>query len=137
MKNQKKQTKIRKCFFRATEEAYQKIEKDREQLASMLNKKIDFSEYCRICLLKENVQDNILLEEKLRDMIYQIRKIGVNINQIAKCINQGLYVVGEEGLKREIPRLKEQLSNVENQITVLFYGRSHNGDHKINEHKSQ
>ncbi len=133
----KSSTKKETIKFRVDKDGLQLFEKRRQEMQEKLGlQKLSRSDFCRICIFQDSVNDNRILQEELSRLIYQVRKIGVNINQIAKCINEGFYIVGEESLKRELPELKNLLSQVEKRITGFSYRRVANGDHKINEYKS-
>lgn len=134
----KSSTKKETIKFRVDKEGLQLFERKRQEMQEKLGlKKLSRSDFCRICIFQDSANDNLILKEELSRLIYQVRKIGVNINQIAKCINEGFYVVGEENLKRELPEVKNLLSQVEKRIAGFSYRSVVNGDYKINEHKSQ
>ena len=64
------------------------------------------------------------LKKEIRDLIFQIRKIGVNVNQIAKKINAGYVEKDAEKL------LLQELKNVEHCFYTLMEKLEH-GDNKI------
>ncbi len=71
---------IRKTI-RFTPDEYEKIEEQREKT------NLDFTSFCKSAILKKRVKTKE--EENFkRDLIYQINKIGVNLNQIARAVNQ-------------------------------------------------
>lgn len=92
--------------FRVTEEEYAKIKKKTER-AGIRNQNV--SEYVRRQVL--GAEYPYLKEKLLRSMNYQIRKIGVNINQIAARYNSGIYLSGD----------KEQLEADVKKLYQLFY----------------
>lgn len=51
--------------------------------------KVNLSAYCRDKILRQNKLSSIKSDEMIDELRYQVRKIGVNINQIAKLINAG------------------------------------------------
>jgi len=67
---------------------------------------IKFSDYARSKILNLKIKTNIEI-----DYIYQIKKIGTNINQIAKKINQNN--------SSEKIELLEKLLDIENQLKKL------------------
>ena len=71
---------IRKTI-RFTPDEYEKIEEQREKT------NLDFTSFCKSAILKKKVKTK---EEEFfnQDLIYQINKIGVNLNQIARAVNQ-------------------------------------------------
>ena len=71
---------IRKTI-RFTPDEYEKIEEQREKT------NLDFTSFCKSAILKKKVVTK-LEEDFNRDLIYQVNKIGVNLNQIARAVNQ-------------------------------------------------
>ncbi len=59
------------------------------QTAKFENGKENFSYYIREKLLESSRYKNSCLEQQLRDIRYELRKIGTNINQVTKKINAG------------------------------------------------
>lgn len=71
---------IRKTI-RFTPHEFEKIEKQR------INTNLDFTSFCKSAILKKKVKTKE--EENFnRDLIYQVNKIGINLNQIARAVNQ-------------------------------------------------
>lgn len=67
---------------------------------------ISLSEYIRICSQEPPpVSQKEFLEIKM-DLIYQLRKIGVNINQIAKKYNENLYTAPSAVLMDRMDRIE-------------------------------
>jgi hypothetical protein len=77
------------------------LEKIQEKL-NLLN--VNFSQFSRAAILQHNIQLPIN-----RELLYEINKIGNNINQIAKAVNG----------KQKVDVLK-QLLVIENQIKELY-----------------
>ena len=71
---------IRKTI-RFTPLEFEKIEEQR------IKTNLDFTSFCKSAILKKKVRTKE--EENFnRDLIYQINKIGINLNQIARAVNQ-------------------------------------------------
>lgn len=93
--------KKRIVTFRVTEEEYELL-KNRTEQSEIRSGNI--SEYVRRQVLGEEYP--YVREKLLRDMNYQIRKIGVNINQITARNNSRLYFVSDkEQLKEDMEEL--------------------------------
>lgn len=90
--------------FRVTEEEYAEIQR-RAEHAGIRNQNV--SEYVRRQVLGDEYP--YLREKLLRNMNYQIRKIGVNINQIAARCNSGIYLPGDKRLLEEEMQTLQQL----------------------------
>ena len=71
---------IRKSL-RFTPLEFEKIEEQRAKT------NLDFTSFCKSAILKKKVVTK-LEEDFNRDLIYQVNKIGINLNQIARAINQ-------------------------------------------------
>lgn len=75
---------------------------------------LDRSKYCRKMTL-----DGLIVKQDFKqvdDLIYEVNKIGTNINQVAKRANEVEYVTLDD-----IKYLKKQLEGIYNQIEK-FYG---------------
>lgn len=75
--------------------------------ARFANGRENFSEYLRIMLLEKSGYQNRMLEQQLRDVKYELRKIGTNVNQIAKKINGGF------GTADDLQELEQYLKRIE------------------------
>ena len=71
---------IRKTI-RFTPDEFEKIEEQR------IKTNLDFTSFCRSAIFKRKIKTSIE-EDFNRDLIYQINKIGINLNQIARAVNQ-------------------------------------------------
>ena len=93
--------KKRIVTFRVTEEEYELLKNRTEQSGIRSG---NISEYVRRQVLGEEYP--YVREKLLRDMNYQIRKIGENINQITARNNSRLYFVSDkEQLKEDMEEL--------------------------------
>ena len=116
--------KERTIKFRCTQEEYEILDEEKEK-ANMT-----MSAFIRNKLLREGnrIILNPELIQEIRDEIYEINKIGVNINQIvASCHSKGFTAI------RDIEELKRCLSLVEyreSKIIELVLGELKNGNHK-------
>ena len=73
--------KFIKKSIRFTPDEFEKVEIERAKT------NLDFTNFCKSAILKKRVKTKD--EENFnRDLIYQINKIGINLNQIARAVNQ-------------------------------------------------
>lgn len=82
--------------------------------AHFRNGGVNFSKFLRGMILEASGQKGSWLKAELRNISYQIRKIGVNVNQIAKKINSGYRG------KEEAGRLEEHLRSIEQDFERLL-----------------
>ncbi len=93
--------KFIKKTIRFTPDEFEKVEIERAKT------NLDFTNFCKSAILKKRVKTKD--EENFnRDLIYQINKIGINLNQIARAVNQ----------KDRVAVLTE-LVEIEKQLRVL------------------
>ncbi len=71
------------------------------------NGRTNFSEYLREQLLTGSRYTNGEVVRQLRELKYELRKIGTNVNQIAKKVNSGL------GTSEDLYWLTEYLTRIE------------------------
>lgn len=94
--------------------------------------KENLSAYIRKCVLHESGQakENEKLNREVRELTYQIRKIGVNINQVTKKINEGYYQAEEsERLHKSLKEIEEKFESF---LEALEGGEC--GNHKTDEY---
>ena len=73
--------KFIKKSIRFTPDEFEKVEIERAKT------NLDFTNFCKSAILKKRVKTKD--EENFnRDLIYQVNKIGINLNQIARAVNQ-------------------------------------------------
>lgn len=77
---------------------------------------INLSEYIRDILFRESHYSDWELKKLMRDTNYELRKIGVNVNQIAHKFN------GNLGTREDLAALQKYLRSVENQLNRLEEG---------------
>lgn len=114
---------------RLTKQEYQFLSEKATQDSETLyrNGKKNLSGYIRKCALEESGKTKISLIRELKKMSYQIRKIGVNINQVAKKINAGY---GYSDPMIAVEELKKELEQIESQFTELFQVVEIYGNHE-------
>ena len=77
----KYENKFIKKSIRFTNDEFEKVEIERAKT------NLDFTNFCKSAILKKRVKTKD--EENFnRDLIYQVNKIGINLNQIARAVNQ-------------------------------------------------
>ena len=84
------------------------------------------SDYMRSCI-SGGLADNPDYRKKLQELIYEIHKVGTNINQIAYHNNTGLLTMQEKSLLIEL--MKDVRKGV---LELVAYG-----NHKIEAHQDQ
>lgn len=95
------------------------------------NGRKNLSGYIRKCALNESGGAQKNLNQELKKLTYQIRKIGVNVNQIAKKINTGY---GYPDPEQAVHDLKKELGNIEEQFAYLIQVVEDDGDYKTPEY---
>lgn len=99
--------------IRLTEKEYQKLLKMAREDLSARNKKgeLNLSVFCRNKLFSEQ-KNKKEIQKELRELIFQIRKIGVNINQAVKRMNSGHEMPGDDTF------LLTELASVESLLLI-------------------
>ena len=93
--------KFIKKSIRFTPDEFEKVEIERAKT------NLDFTNFCKSAILKKKVITKVE-EDFNRDLIYQINKIGNNINQIARAVNQ-----------KDIVAVLTVLAEIEKQLRLL------------------
>lgn len=118
--------------IRFTREEYELLEQMAEQDAETKRRSgnKNRSAYIRKCIFKTSHSARLDLKKELKDLKFQIRKIGVNINQVAAKGNSS-YVTGND-----IKALRESLHMVEIQFLEMIRKIEETyGDHKDSENR--
>ena len=69
--------------------------------------RVNFSDYLRQQLLAGSGYRNVALIRQLRELKYELRKIGTNVNQVARKVNSGL------GTPQDVERMQGYLARIE------------------------
>lgn len=95
--------KFVKKSIRFTPLEFERVEEQRAKT------NLDFTNFCKSAILKKKVKSK---EEEFfnQDLIYQINKIGVNLNQIARAVNQKDRVA----ILTELVEIEKQLRELKN-----------------------
>lgn len=96
-----------KKTIRFKEEEYEFLEKKMTSLDASGRNYKNFSQFARECLLSNNGYHSTMIKHQLADIRFEIHKIGVNVNQIAKKVNGGF------GTHTDIKELKDSLEKIE------------------------
>jgi len=72
-----------------------RMEREEYETLKKSSEPFSLSEYVRLILTSEHAKLKFTKAEK-KEYITQLRKIGVNINQIAKKINGGIYTIEDK-----------------------------------------
>lgn len=95
--------KFIKKTIRFTPDEFEKVEIERAKT------NLDFTNFCKSAILKKRVKTKD--EENFnRDLIYQVNKIGINLNQIARAVNQKDRVA----VLTELVEIEKQLRELKN-----------------------
>ena len=95
--------KFIKKTIRFTPDEFEKVEIERAKT------NLDFTNFCKSAILKKRVKTKD--EENFnRDLIYQVNKIGINLNQIARAVNQKDRVA----ILTELVEIEKQLRELKN-----------------------
>ena len=116
-------------MIRFTPEEYKQIVQCAEKDTGTKRKKTqekNVSAYIRKCIFEQS--DNpAAIKKELRDLSYQVRKIGVNINQVATKINAGYAVpVDIDNLLIYLKKVEEEFLRLENNLKEREAWRSQN-----------
>ena len=95
--------KFIKKSIRFTPDEFEKVEIERAKT------NLDFTNFCKSAIFKKRVKTKD--EENFnRDLIYQINKIGINLNQIARAVNQKDKIA----ILTELVEIEKQLRELRN-----------------------
>lgn len=95
--------KFIKKTIRFTPDEFEKVEIERAKT------NLDFTNFCKSAILKKKVKTKD--EENFnQDLIYQVNKIGINLNQIARAVNQKDRVA----VLTELVEIEKQLKELRN-----------------------
>lgn len=122
--------KNRIILFRVTEKEYNFL---CEQAKDEQTGKVNMSAYIRKCALQKSgyFKEEYLLKE-VKTLSYQVRKIGVNINQAVKKINEGYYQAEEsEKLNMGLIQLEEKFDQL---IAAIRKAGKENGGNETDEY---
>lgn len=119
--------------LRLTREEYEHVCKKADEDAATRRRDgtRNLSAYMRKCVLQESgYRDKAVLEKEIRQLAYQVRKIGVNINQVTKRINSGYW-------NRDVAvALQEELAEVGREMKALTRAvrEAWDGNHEDSKH---
>lgn len=107
-------------------------------MASSKKEERNLSEYVRDMLLRDQPDNRNLerLDKRMTDLVYQVRKIGVNINQIAhNCNAAGIRAGDIMEAKRWVEECEKQIRKGIGAIDIYLQscrgsGGEENGDHE-------
>lgn len=91
------------------------------------NGRENLSGYIRKCALNASGGAEKNLNREIKKLTYQIRKIGVNVNQVAKKINTGY---GYPEPMQAVSDLKRELEKIEEQFAYLIQVVKEDGDYE-------
>ena len=93
---------------------------------------MNLSGYIRDCVLEQSGIKKESYKREIKNLSYQIRKIGVNINQVAAKINSGY-----RGMDA-VSTLLENQNRIEQELEILLKKLGEeNGNHETDEYKTR
>lgn len=93
--------------------------------AKFKNGKENFSGYLREKLLQETNHKNEYIEQQMRELRYELRKIGTNINQIAKKVNGGFGTQSDlTELKKHMEQIEKKMDKFEEEVVEIWQSPS-------------
>lgn len=116
-----------KIRVRLTEEELEHLKKCSSSFskAKFRNGRENFSEYLRAKLLAESNYKNKMIEQKMGELRYELRKIGTNVNQIAKKINSGFGSPNDiEELERHMDRIEQSIEKFREEVERAWQSQS-------------
>lgn len=126
-----------RIYVRVTKEEYELICKmaKNDPDTRCKNGEKNLSRYVRYCVLNESGLRKNYFEREIKNLNYQIRKIGVNINQATKKINAGYgeWKAAEE-LKEGIEQIDQRFQEFMERLEEIEEKISGDGDYKIDEY---
>ena len=106
--------KERLIGFRVTEDLYQVIETEASQA------KMSVSEYCRSVATNKRIvlkKEIVLNNPELLSALSNLGKIGSNLNQIARHLNEGVSI--DPALKKELIQCITELRNIREDVKEM------------------
>lgn len=85
------------------------------------NGKGNFSDYLRELLLSGSGYRNNTLKIQMKELRYELRKIGVNVNQIAKKINAGFGTAADvKELNNNLKEIRQSFEKYQKEVEELW-----------------
>ena len=101
---------------RLTPEEYKRFNEHVQGSSRPKNK----SNYIRECIFSEDIQKSTAVAKELKNLNFQIRKIGVLINQIAASANRGVWYPGDtELVLRKLQEVEEPVERFKEDLKEL------------------
>lgn len=89
------------------------------------NGRENFSGYLRQKLLLETNHKNRQLEQQMKELRYELRKIGTNVNQIAKKVNGGFGTPNDlVELKNHMERMEKIMNEFQEEVERIWQSPS-------------
>jgi hypothetical protein len=130
MKNQSKKELVLR--LRVTKEEYEFLTEQAEKNMETKHRNggRNLSAYLRKTVLQRSgYRAEETIQKELKELVYQIRKIGVNINQATKQLNTGYSTMGAaDRLEESMELVKIQLHEIQQELKKQY------GDHKDDEY---
>jgi len=92
--------------LRLTRAEFDEIQKNKLEYENFLGKKLKTSQYLRQIIFNSGKFD-FAREQNFRELTFQIKKIGVNINQVVRDYNSGFFS-------------RDQISSLENKLSEIY-----------------
>lgn len=84
----------------------------------LLEQKAKFCNLCEADYLRKIIRENVIIienEQEKKDYLYELNKIGVNINQIARVVNENGNISDEQ-----MQMVLEEMKNVKKIVQQYF-----------------
>ena len=114
--------KDRKITFRVTQEEYTLIdEMKKTETRFTYGGRWDLSAYIRNLVLSQTGKKDVRVDMELKDLNYQIRKIGVNINQATKQLHIGYEpAAAADRLEKNMKILEQQFEKMKEELKQTY-----------------
>lgn len=128
-----KENRSQEVIFRLTEKEYAVVLEMAGADPDAKNRKggkTNLSKYLRKCILAP-IDDSINREKEIKELRFQVRKIGVNINQTVKRINSGYLQMNDTGsLLQNLKRVEELFEDLLELLKENEHGNNADDEYK-------
>lgn len=114
-----------KITFRVRPEEREHLEQEAKKVDVTGKKFSSLSDYIRACMLERSGYHSAMIKHQLTELSYEIHKIGVNINQIAKKTNAGYGTLNDVNtIKDNQKKIEELLEAVKEKVDESWQSQS-------------
>lgn len=84
-----------------------------------------FSDFVREVMLSNNGYYSRMMKHQMEELRWEIHKIGVNVNQVAKKVNSGMGTPGDvRDLKSDLEKIETLLEQYERKVNEVWQSQS-------------